>query len=115
MLLHLYVFYQNSRFYVNCYPVFYGDEVYKIKRVTCVANFISSGSKILDLVKRFRRRQYDLVIIERKIRHVLGPCTDLRNSFPEVLQSDKAMGTLWWVLFQLSQRRECLIVVPSDH
>ena len=51
-------------------PVFYGDLVYKLRRVKSESNFISSGSKI---VKRFRRRQYDPVIIERTIGLVLGP------------------------------------------
>ena len=44
------------------------------RRVKGDANFISSGSKI---VKRFRRRQYDPVIIERTIGLVFGPFTAL--------------------------------------
>ena len=56
------------------HPVFYGDLVYKLRRVKDTPNFISSGSKI---VKRLRRRQYDPVIIETTIGLVLGPCTDL--------------------------------------
>ena len=58
------------------HPVFYGDLVYRLRRVKDETNFISSGSKI---VKRLRRRQYDPVIIERTICLVLGPfqpCTD---------------------------------------
>ena len=51
------------------YPVFYGDLVYKLRRVKDKTNLISSGSKI---VKRLRRRQYDPVIIERTIGLVLG-------------------------------------------
>ena len=43
------------------HPVFYGDLVYKLRRVKDTPNFILSGSKI---VKRLRRRQYDLVIDE---------------------------------------------------
>ena len=35
------------------HPVCYGDLVYKLIRVKCEANFVSSGSKI---VKRIRRR-----------------------------------------------------------
>ena len=46
------------------HPVFYGDLVYKLRRVKDTPNFISSGSKI---VKRLRRRQYDPLIIERTI------------------------------------------------
>ena len=41
------------------HPVFYGDLVYKLKRIKEETNFISSGSKI---VKRLWRRQYDPVI-----------------------------------------------------
>ena len=44
------------------HPVFYGDLVYKLRRVKDTPNIISSGSKI---VKRLRRRQYDPMIIER--------------------------------------------------
>ena len=46
------------------HPVFYGDLVYKLRRVKNKTNFISSGSKI---GKRIRRRQYDQVHIERTI------------------------------------------------
>ena len=59
------------------HPVFYGDLVYKLRRVKDTPNYISSGSKI---VKRLRRRQYDPVIIERNIGLVLAllqPCTNL--------------------------------------
>ena len=60
------------------HPVFYGDLVYKLRRVKGEANFISSGSKI---VKRLRRRHYDPVIIERTIGLVLGVFTALYRSF----------------------------------
>ena len=56
------------------HPVFYSDLVYKLRRVKSETNFISSGSKI---VKRLRRRQYDLEIIERTIGLVVGPFTAL--------------------------------------
>ena len=46
------------------HPVFYGDLVYKLRRVKNKPNFISSGSNI---VKRLRRRQYYPMIIERTI------------------------------------------------
>ena len=49
---------------------FCGDLVYKLRRVKNETNFISSVSKIL---KRIRRRQYDLVIIERTIVTFLWP------------------------------------------
>ena len=73
------------------HPVFYGDLVYKLRRVRCVANFVSSGSKI---VKRLRRRKYDPLIIERTIGIVLGPSTALYRSFLEHFTlTNKAVGT----------------------
>ena len=57
-------------------PVFYGDLVYKLRRVKDTPNFISSGSKIVKCV----RRQYDPLIIERTIGLCLArlqPCTNL--------------------------------------
>ena len=61
------------------HPVFYGDLVYKLRRVKSESNFISSGSKI---VKRLRRRQYEPEIIERTIGLVLGPFTGLVQIIP---------------------------------
>ena len=46
------------------HPVFYGDLVYKLRRVKYEANFFLLGSKI---IKRIRRRKYDPVIIERTL------------------------------------------------
>ena len=46
------------------HPICYGDLVFKLSRVKGEANFISSGSKI---VERLRSRQYDPVIIKRTI------------------------------------------------
>ena len=60
------------------HPVFYGDLVYKLRRVKGEANVISSGSKI---VKRLQRRHYDQAITERTIGLVLGPFTALYRSF----------------------------------
>ena len=60
------------------HPVFYGDLVYKLRRVKDTPNFISSGSKI---VKRLRRRQYDPLVIERTVSLVLGPYTALYRPF----------------------------------
>ena len=48
--------------------VVYGDLVYKLRRVKCEANVVSSGSKI---VKRLLRRMYGPVIIDRAIGLVL--------------------------------------------
>ena len=62
------------------HPVFYGDLVYKLRRVKDTPNFISSGSKI---VKRLRRRQYDPLIIERT-----WPFYSLVHTFPKALHSD---------------------------
>ena len=46
------------------HPVFYGDLVYKLRRVKDASNFISSGSKI---DKRLRPWQYVLLIMDRTI------------------------------------------------
>ena len=64
------------------HPVLYGDLVYKLRRVKSESNFTSTGSKI---VKRFRRRQYDPVIIERTIGIVLGLFTALYRSLSVAL------------------------------
>ena len=74
------------------HPVFYGDLVYKLRRVKDTPNFISSGSKI---VKRLRRRQYDPVIIERTICLVLVTFTALHRPFlKHCTMTNKAMGTI---------------------
>ena len=74
------------------HPVFYGDLVYKLRRVKDAPNFISSGSKI---VKRLRRRQYDTVTIERTISFVLGPFTALYRPFlKHCTLTNKAVGTI---------------------
>ena len=85
------------------HPVFYGDLVYKLRRVKSESNFISSGSKI---VKRLRRRQYDPEIIERTISLVLGPFTALYRSFlKRCTLTNKAVGTVWRALSKPPQRR----------
>ena len=72
--------------------IFYSDLVYKLRRVKCEANFVSSGSKI---VKCFRCRKYDSVIIERTICLVLGPSTALYRSFLKHCNlTYKAVGTI---------------------
>ena len=70
------------------HPVFYGNLVYKLRRVKDTPNFISSGSKI---IKRLRRQQYDPVIIERTIGLVLGPFTAL---YRPCTITNKAVGTI---------------------
>ena len=78
------------------HPVFYGDLVYKLRRVKGTPNFISSGSKI---VKRLSRRQYDPLIIERTICLVLGPSTALYRLFLKYCTlTKKAVGTIWRAL-----------------
>ena len=85
------------------HPVFYGDLVYKLRRVKDTLNFISSGSKI---VKRLRRRQYDPVTIERTIGLVLCPSTALYEPFlKHCTLSNKAVGTIWRALSKPPQRR----------
>ena len=82
------------------HPVFYGDLVYKLRRVKSETNFISSGSKI---VNRLRCRQYDPVIIERTI----GPSTALYRSFlKRCTLTNKAVGTIWRALSKPPQRRQ---------
>ena len=74
------------------HPVFYGDLVYKLRRIKDTPNFISSGPKI---VKRLRRRQHDPVIIERTIGLVLGPSTVLYGPFlKHCTLTNKAVGTI---------------------
>ena len=86
------------------HPVFYGDLVYKLRRVKDTPNFISSGSKI---VKRLRRRQYDPLIIETTIGLVLGPCTALCRLFlKHCTLTNKAVGTIWRALSKPPQRRQ---------
>ena len=74
------------------HPVFYGDLVYKLRRVKDITNFISSRSKI---VKRLRRRQYDPLIIERTMGLVLGPSTAFYRPFlKHCTLTYKAVGTI---------------------
>ena len=91
-------------------PVFYGDLVYKLRRVKDTPNFISSGLKI---VKRLRRRQYDPVIIERTIGLVLGPSTALYRPFlKHCTLTNKAAGTIWRTLSKPPQRRQGTDLCP---
>ena len=93
-------------------PVFYGDLVYKLKRVIDTPKFISSGSKI---VKRLRRRQYDPLIIDRTIGLVLGPCTALYKPFlKHCTLTNKAVGLYDGPWPNLLRGDKVLIFVPSD-
>ena len=86
------------------YPVFYGNLVYKLRRVKDTQNFITSGSKI---GKRLRRRQYHLLIIESTIGFLLSPSTALYTSFLKHWNlTNKVVGTIWLALFKPSQRRQ---------
>ena len=82
------------------HPVFYGDLVYKLRRVKDTPNFISSGSIS---VKCLRRRQYDPLIIERTIVLVLGPSTALYIPFLKHFTfASKAVGDYMTDLVQTS-------------
>ena len=92
----------NLLFFRTMY--FYGDLVYKLRRVKGEAIFISSGSKI---VKRLRSRQYDPAIIERTKGLVLGPFTASYISFlKRCTLTNKAVGTIWRALSKPPQRRQ---------
>ena len=83
------------------HPVFYGDLVYKLRRVKCEANFVLSGSKI---AKSLRRRKYDPMIIKRTIDRVLGPSTALYRSFlKHCTLTNKTVGTIWREISKLQQ------------
>ena len=87
------------------HPVLYGDLVYKLRRVKDTQKFISSGSKI---VKLLRRRQYDPLNIERTIGLVFGLCTALYRIFllKHCTLTNKAVGTTWRALSKSPQRRQ---------
>ena len=94
------------------HPVFYGDLVYKLRRIKDTPNFISSGSKI---AKRLRRRQYDPVIIERTIGLVLGPCTALYKPFlKHCTVTKRRLGLYDGPCPNLLRGDKVLIFVPSD-
>ena len=97
------------------HPVFYGDLVYKLRRVKDTPNFILSGSKI---VKRLWRRQYDPLIIEKTRGLVLGPSTALYRPFlKHCTLTIKAVGPIWRALSKPPQRRQgplwLLVRTPS--
>ena len=75
------------------HPVFYGDQVYKLRRIKREANFVFSGSKI---VKRLRRQKYDPVIIASATVLVLGLSTALYIYFlKHCIRTNKA-----WELYE---------------
>ena len=92
-------------------PVFYGDLIYKLRRVKCEANFVSSGSKI---VKRIRRRKYDPVVIERTIGLVLGPSTALYRSFLKHCTLTRQWGLYYGTCSNLLRGDKALILVSAD-
>ena len=82
------------------HSVFYGDLVYKLRRVKDTPNVISSVSKIVKRLRR-RSRQYDPSIIERTICLVFGPSTALYIPFlMHSTLTNKALGTIWGALSQ---------------
>ena len=94
------------------HPVFYGDLVYKLRRVKDTPNSISSSSKI---DKRLRRRQYDPLIIERTIGLVLDPSTALYILFQErCTLTNKVVGTIWRAMSKPTQRRQGPDLRPFD-
>ena len=113
----------SSQKYVSkgiTHPFFYGDLVYKLRRVKSETNFILSGSKI---VKRLPHRQYDPAIIERTISLLPGPFTVLYRSFlKHCTLTNKAVWTIWRALSKPPQRRQgpdprhfwLLVGTPSD-
>ena len=55
------------------HPVFYGDLVYKLRRVKCEANFVSLGSKIVKpaiLQKMTQLQNYAVADLQRAITHI---------------------------------------------
>ena len=93
------------------HPVFYGDLVFKLRRVKGVANFISLGSKI---VKRLRRCQFCPAIIERTIGFVLGPFTALYRSFLKRCTLTRRLWLYDGPCLNLLRGNMVLIPVPSD-
>ena len=85
----------------NCHSIIHS---YTLTSVNDTPNFISSGWKI---VKRFRRRRYDPVIIERTIGLVLGSSTALYESFlKHCTLTNKAVGTIWRALSKPPRRQQ---------
>ena len=124
LCFHLYIFIEYIDYLLNIYksynyfskgishPVFCGDLVYKLRKVKDTTNFISSGSKI---VQRLRRWQNDPLIIERTKGLVLGPSTAFYIPFlKHSALTNKAVGTIWRALAKPRQRRQGPDLRPSD-
>ena len=80
------------------HPHFYGDLVYKLRRVKSSDNCISSGTKI---VKRLLRRKY-----HPDISLVFGPAAaTYRVLLRHCTLTNRAVGTLWRALSKPFQRR----------
>ena len=90
------------------HPVFYGDLVYKLRRVKFEPNFISSGSKIIKRLDVERKTHWS----SRTICLVLGPSTSLYRSFLRYwTPTNKVMGT---GLVKTSEETRPLSSSPSD-
>ena len=86
--------------------VFYGDLVYKLRRIKGAATFISSGSKI---IKFLGRTQYDPTIVEGTVGLVFDSFTALyRYLLKHCTLTNKAVVTC------LVKGDRVLILVPSD-
>ena len=85
---------------------FNGYPDYKLRRVKC---------KAIEYSQSLRRRKYDPVIIERTISLLLGPSSALYISvLKHCTLTNKTLGTIWRDLSKPPQRRQALILVPSD-
>ena len=102
------------------HPVFYGDLVYKLRRVKSETNFISLGSKI---VKRLRRRQYfdvgSTCITQWSSKGLLVICFVLVQSCTDHSLSvtrwlTKPLGLYDGPCLNLLRSDRILIPVPSD-
>ena len=80
---------------------FFGDLIYKPRRVKGTANFLSMGSTIIR-----ENNGFDPVIIERTISVVLYPSTTIYRPFlKHCTLTNKAVGAMWRTLSKPPQRR----------
>ena len=94
------------------HPHFYGDLVYKLRRVKGSDNSILSSSKI---VKRLLRRKYEPNIIVRSKSLVFGPSTaSYRLLLKHCTLTNRAVGTYDGPSPDLLKGDGLLIFVPSD-
>ena len=93
------------------HSVFYGDLVYKLRRVKDTQSFISSGSNI---VKRLWRRWYDPLIIERTIGFVLSRVFMAGAASPAGdADSSRAPGRTSGLQGSVNVHRGTLLFVPQ--